>query len=114
MTTPATIARRPLGKTGVDVSVLGFGTGDNAGLMTIGSADDQKRSVDDAIDAGINYFDTSPDYGRGRAEENLGRALVGRRRQVLITTKVEFMPADRHRLARRPSSERRNTKRWRP
>lgn len=97
----APIARRKLGKTGVEVSVLGFGTGDNAGLMTIGTHQDQNRAVFEAIDAGINYFDTSPDYGRGRAEENLGRALGGRRREVLITTKVELMPADRHRLAKK-------------
>ena len=95
------IVQRKLGSTGLETSVLGFGTGDNAGLMTIGSHKDQKNSVFEAIDAGINYFDTSPDYGRGRAEENLGRALAGVRHHVLVTTKVEFMPADRHRLAKK-------------
>ena len=95
------IARRPIGKTGLDASVLGFGTGDNAGLMVLGSPADQRSAVAEAIAAGMNYFDTSPDYGRGRAEENLGRALRGRRGEVLITTKVEIMPADRHRLAKK-------------
>ena len=95
------IARRPLGRSGIQASILGFGTGDNAGLMVLGDAADQQHAVAVAIDAGINYFDTSPDYGRGRAEENLGRALRGKRERVLITTKVEIMPADRHRLAKK-------------
>jgi aryl-alcohol dehydrogenase-like predicted oxidoreductase len=93
------IARRRIGNTGVEASILGFGTGDNAGLMVLGGPREQRNAVAEAIDAGINYFDTSPDYGRGRAEENLGRALKGRRHEVLVTTKVEIMPADRHRLA---------------
>lgn len=102
MSAPAgTIARRRIGSTGVEASILGFGTGDNAGLMVLGESRQQRNAVAEAIDAGINYFDTSPDYGRGRAEENLGRALSGRRHEVLITTKVEIMPADRHRLARK-------------
>lgn len=81
--------------------MLGFGTGDNAGLMVLASPAEQRRAVDDATAAGLNYFDTSPDYGRGRAEENLGRALKGRRKDVLITTKIEIMPADRCRIAKR-------------
>lgn len=99
--TPTGLERRPIGRSGIQASVLGFGTGDNAGLMVLGSQSEQRRAVDEAIDAGVNYFDTSPDYGRGLAEQNLGRALGSRRRDVLITTKVEFMPADRHRLAQK-------------
>jgi aryl-alcohol dehydrogenase-like predicted oxidoreductase len=95
------IARRAVGTTGISASILGFGTGDNAGLMVLGSPADQRRAVDEAITAGVNYFDTSPDYGRGRAEENLGRALKARRKDVLITTKVEIMPADRRRLGKK-------------
>ena len=95
------LERRPIGRSGIQTSVLGFGTGDNAGLMVVGSQAEQRRAVEEAIDAGVNYFDTSPDYGRGLAEQNLGRALGSRRQDVLITTKVEFMPADRHRLAQK-------------
>ena len=95
------IARRKIGTTGVESSVLGFGTGDNAGLMVLATPAERQRAVDEAIAAGVNYYDTSPDYGRGRAEENLGRALKGRRNDVLITTKVEIMPADRHRMAKK-------------
>lgn len=99
--TPAGLPRRPLGRSGIEASILGFGTGDNAGLMVLGTPAERQRAVDVAIDAGMNYFDTSPDYGRGRAEENLGRALKGKRNQVLVTSKVEIMPADRHRMARK-------------
>ena len=101
MSHAAGLAQRPIGHTGLSASVLGFGTGDNAGLMVLGSVADQREAVAQAIGAGVNYFDTSPDYGRGRAEENLGRALKGRRHEVLITTKVEVMPADQHRLAKK-------------
>ena len=101
MSQPEGLAQRPIGHTGLNASVLGFGTGDNAGLMVLGSVADQREGVAQAIGAGVNYFDTSPDYGRGRAEENLGRALKGRRQEVLITTKVEVMPADQHRLAKK-------------
>jgi len=99
--TASGLERRPIGRSGIQASVLGFGTGDNAGLMVLGSQGEQRRAVEEAIDAGVNYFDTSPDYGRGLAEQNLGRALGARRQDVLITTKVEFMPADRHRLAQK-------------
>ena len=99
--TPPGLERRPIGRSGIQASVLGFGTGDNAGLMVLASQAEQHRAVQEAIDAGVNYFETSPDYGRGLAEQNLGRALGARRQDVLITTKVEFMPADRHRLAQK-------------
>lgn len=97
----AVVARRAVGNTGVEASILGFGTGDNAGLMVFGSRADQQRAVREAMQGGINYFDTSPDYGLGRAEENLGRALKGVRQDVLITSKVEIMPADQCRLAKK-------------
>jgi len=97
----AVVARRPVGNSGVEASILGFGTGDNAGLMVLGSRADQQRAVREAIEGGINYFDTAPDYGLGRAEENLGRALRGVRQDVLITSKVEIMPADQCRLAKK-------------
>jgi aryl-alcohol dehydrogenase-like predicted oxidoreductase len=57
--------------------------------------------VDAAIDAGINFFDTADVYGEGRSEEFLGRALAGRRRQVLIATKFG-MKLDDQRSGARP------------
>ena len=95
------IPRRKIGATGLESSVLGFGSGDNAGLMVVGTPAERDEAVGLAIDAGVNYFDTAPSYGQGVAEANLGKALGKRRDQVILVTKVEIMPADRHRMADR-------------
>jgi aryl-alcohol dehydrogenase-like predicted oxidoreductase len=89
---------RRLGKTDLDVSEISFGTGDNAGLMTIAPDDDRWRTFERALSLGVNYFDTSPDYGKGAAEENLGRGLkrfaAHADRPLHVSTKVEIMEAD--------------------
>jgi aryl-alcohol dehydrogenase-like predicted oxidoreductase len=95
------LPRRRVGTTGLEASLLGFGSGDNAGLMVVGTPGERDEAVGFAIDAGVNYFDTAPSYGKGRAEENLGKALRRRREQVILVTKVEIMPADRHRMVDR-------------
>src|SRR5919204_191762 len=64
---------RPLGRTGLTVSALGFGCGAVGGLMVRGEPSAQRRAVARAIEAGLRYFDTAPSYGDGRSEENLGR-----------------------------------------
>ena len=68
---------RTLGRTGLRVSALGFGCGSIGGLMVRGQEDEQRRTFERALEAGITYFDTAPSYGDGRSEETLGRA--GRR-----------------------------------
>ncbi|MEM8618854.1 MAG: aldo/keto reductase [Actinomycetota bacterium] len=73
---------RSLGR--LEVSVVGLGCS-NFGMRLDGDA--TARVVDAAIDAGINYFDTAESYGNGASEELLGRALNGRRDDVLIATK---------------------------
>lgn len=73
---------RALGQ--LSVSVVGLGC-NNFGMRI--DADRTQLVVDAAIDAGINYFDTAESYGKGQSEEYLGRALRGRRDQVLIATK---------------------------
>lgn len=83
---------RPLGKTRLQLSEISFGTGDNAGLMVKGSPADQRKAVSRALELGINYFDTSPDYGKGAAETNLGRVLKEVRADAVVSTKVEIMP----------------------
>ena len=83
---------RPIGTTGMHASVIGFGTGDNAGLMVVGDERAQRYAVARALDLGINYFDTSPDYGKGQAERNLGRALRAAGTEAIVATKVEIMP----------------------
>lgn len=84
---PATgdIPRRALGKTGVDVSILCFG-GAHWGRME----DDAEaiRVLHEAIDAGITFLDNAWEYNGGRSEELMGRALQGRRHQVILMTKV--------------------------
>jgi len=77
----------PLGKTGMQVSTIGFGAsalGDVFGSITPEVAG---ATVQHAIDCGINFFDVSPYYGVTLAEERLGNALQGRRHEVLLATK---------------------------
>ena len=68
--------KRKFGRTGLDISVLTFGCGAVGGLMTKGAPADQERAVAHALEAGINHFDTAPDYGDGASEENVGRVLA--------------------------------------
>ena len=77
-----------LGRTGLDVSLIGFGAatlGEEYGPLDAATG---RRAVDAAIDQGINYFDVSPYYGRTLAEERLGEALRGKREKVVLETKV--------------------------
>jgi aryl-alcohol dehydrogenase-like predicted oxidoreductase len=87
---------RPLGRTGVSVSPLGFGCGAVGGLMVRGDPAEQTAAVGRALDAGITYFDTAPSYGDGRSEENLGRVLreLGAWGHVVVGTKVRLQPSD--------------------
>ena len=84
-TGPDRIPLKPLGKTGVRVSIIGLG---GYHLGTLGSADEAARIVQEAIDAGINFFDNAWEYNQGRSEEFLGKALQGRRDKVFLMTKV--------------------------
>ena len=90
---------RPLGKTGLKVSTLGFGCGAVGGLMIRGSPAEQDRAVARAVELGINYFDTAPMYGDGESERNLGRVLKISRPDVLVGTKVWIARSERTRIA---------------
>jgi aryl-alcohol dehydrogenase-like predicted oxidoreductase len=82
---------RSFGRSGLKLSVLGFGCGAVGGLMVRGSAADQERAIARALDAGINYFDTAALYGDGQSETNLGRAIkVLKLRDITIGTKVRL------------------------
>jgi len=74
----------------LSLSEIGFGCGGNAGLMVRGRRDQQERVVARALELGINYFDTAPDYGDGAAERNLGRILRALGQRPIITSKVEI------------------------
>jgi aryl-alcohol dehydrogenase-like predicted oxidoreductase len=58
--------------------------------MVRGSPSEQRSVIEQALEAGINYFDVAPDYGDGKAEENLGRVLRELSVRPYITTKVEI------------------------
>ena len=91
--------RRRLGRTGLEVSVLGYGAGAVGGLFTRGEAADQDRAIGRALDAGITYFDTAARYGDGESERNLGRALPRHGRGIVLGTKFRLVAADRGRVA---------------
>src|SRR5687767_2048649 len=87
---------RPLGTTGTTISALGFGCGTAGGLMNKGDAREQVQAVARAVEAGITYFDTAPNYGDGLSETNLGRAIreLGVRDKVQIGTKAGLLESD--------------------
>jgi aryl-alcohol dehydrogenase-like predicted oxidoreductase len=85
-----TMNYRPLGRTGVQVSNLCLGT------MMFGAwgntdHDDSVRIIHQALDEGINFVDTADVYSAGESEEIVGKALKGRRDDVVLATKF-FMP----------------------
>src|SRR5215471_14152156 len=84
---------RTLGKTGLKLSVLGFGCGAVGGLMVRGEPADQERAVVRALELGLNYFDTAPLYGNGESEKNLGKLLAALRADVFIGTQVRVPQA---------------------
>ena len=87
--------KRVFGRTGMQLSVLGFGCGAVGGLMVRGDAADQQRTVARAIAAGVNYFDTAVLYGDGESEKNLGRILQKLKpADVVVGTKVRVAASD--------------------
>jgi aryl-alcohol dehydrogenase-like predicted oxidoreductase len=86
---------RGFGRTGMQLSVLGFGCGAVGGIMVRGGHADQERTVARAIAAGINYFDTAVQYGDGESERNLGRVLQNLKpANVFVGTKVRLPQSD--------------------
>ncbi|HEY7323511.1 MAG TPA: aldo/keto reductase [Streptosporangiaceae bacterium] len=75
---------RPLGNSGLLVSVVGLGCNNFGGRLDVPQS---RAVVDAAIEAGVTLFDTAENYGAGRSEEILGEVLAGRRDQVLLATK---------------------------
>jgi len=87
---------RQLGRSGLRVPVLAFGTatfgGGNDFYRAWGNTDvtEAKRLVDLCLDAGVSFFDTANSYSTGMAEEILGAALDGRRQEVILASKATF------------------------
>lgn len=88
---------RPLGKTGIRVSEIGFGTwgigGAEKGAIAYGPTQDQvsQKALHFAFESGINFFDTSDFYGYGHSEKLLGNAFKGLRDQVFFASKGGFL-----------------------
>jgi aryl-alcohol dehydrogenase-like predicted oxidoreductase len=80
---------RVLGGTGIEVSVHCLGTM-MFGAMGNSDHDDSARVIHAALDAGINFVDTADVYSGGESEEIVGKALKGRRDDVVLATKVHF------------------------
>jgi aryl-alcohol dehydrogenase-like predicted oxidoreductase len=87
------MTHRPLGRTGVKVSPLCLGA-----MMfgAWGNPDHEEsiRIIHRALDAGINFIDTADVYSRGESEEIVGKALEGRREEVVLATKVHGTMGD--------------------
>ena len=87
---------RQLGRSGLRVPVLAFGTatfgGGNDFYRAWGSTDvaEAKRLVDVCLEAGVSFLDTANSYSTGLAEEILGAAIAGRRQEVILATKATF------------------------
>ena len=78
---------RTLGNTGLEVSVLGYGASPLGTEFEEIDVREGDRAVHMAIDHGVNFFDTSPYYGRTLSEERLGRALGAKRKDIVLATK---------------------------
>jgi len=80
---------RPLGQTGLNVSILSFGASSLGGVFHAVKLDECIETVHAALDGGINLIDVSPAYGGTRAEKVLGRALEGvDRSRYILATKI--------------------------
>lgn len=85
---------RPLGRSGITISELGFGAwgigGRTAGETSYGDTDDNRSraALDRAFDLGITFYDTAPAYGDGHSEALIGAAFAARRGRVVIATKA--------------------------
>jgi aryl-alcohol dehydrogenase-like predicted oxidoreductase len=81
------LPQRPLGKTGIEVPILGYGTAPLGKIKFMDAPMIRKSAqlLNHAIDQGITYLDTSPDYG---SQPKLGEVLKSRRHEVFVATKV--------------------------
>jgi uncharacterized protein len=81
----AGVPKRPLGRTGLEVSILGIG---GYHLGSVDTDAEATQIVNEALDAGVNFFDNAWEYHDGLSEERMGRALKGKRDGAVVMTKV--------------------------
>jgi aryl-alcohol dehydrogenase-like predicted oxidoreductase len=84
---------RPLGRTGVQISALALGAM-NFGAIGHTTQDEATAIIDAALGAGINVIDTADVYGYGDSEEMVGRAIAGRRDDIVLATKAGLPMGD--------------------
>ena len=84
---------RTLGRTGVRVGALALGTM-NFGAIGRTTQDEATTIVDAALDAGINLIDSADWYGLGESEEMVGKAIAGRRDDIVLATKADMPMGD--------------------
>ncbi len=90
---------RTLGRTGLEISEIGFGCGTSAGLMVSGPAEARRAAVERALERGITLFDTAPVYGDTLSELHLAQALRELGAKPIISTKVALEVEDYDDLA---------------
>jgi aryl-alcohol dehydrogenase-like predicted oxidoreductase len=80
---------RPFGKTGINVSEIGYGAWGIGGAMWQGATDvESMRALHKAIDMGVNFIDTALVYGDGHSEGLVGRLVKERQERIYVSTKV--------------------------
>jgi hypothetical protein len=83
---------RTLGRTGIRVPILGFGSGSR--FLMYQEEDKAIEALSRAIDVGVTYIDTAHAYGEGRSEERIGRLMTARRKEVTLATKIPGRTAE--------------------
>jgi uncharacterized protein len=86
------IPTRTLGRTGLTVSVLAFGSGSR--YMMYEQEDKALEALNKGLDLGITYVDTAHNYGGGKSEERIGKVMGQRRKQVVLATKIAARKGD--------------------
>ena len=89
---PVPMPVRTLGRTGIKVPIIGFGSGSR--FLMYKDDDKAVEALERAIDLGITYIDTAHAYGNGKSEERIGRVMATRRKQVVLSTKIPARTAE--------------------
>src|SRR5215813_7973277 len=87
----AALGIRVLGSQGLRVSEIGLGCVGISELYGPREPDESRTMLRRALDLGVNFFDTADVYGAGHNEEFVGRAITGRRQEVVLATKCGFV-----------------------
>ena len=104
---PKPMPTRKLGRTGIKVPILGFGSGSR--FLMYKEDDEAIAALNHALDLGITYIDTAHSYGDGKSEERVGRVMATRRKEVVLATKIAARTADAARKQIELSLKRLNT-----